>query len=357
MVGGIVGGRGLLATSQQSAAPAKEEAKPLVLGHRGASGYRPEHTVASYELAARMGADYIEPDLVATKDHVLVARHENEISGTTDVAERPEFADRETTKTIDGREITGWFTEDFTLAELKTLRAVERIPDIRQENTIYDGRYEVLTFQEVIDIRKRLQNELGRPIGLLPELKHSTYFKSIDLDLESPFVKDLRANKLDSEKSRTVVQSFEVTNLRELREDWGLRIPAVFNTSASGQPYDFVESGDPRTYEDLLQPEELRKLAAFVDILGPEKRQVIPWNDDDTLGEPTSLVDDAHDAGIQVMPYTFRAENEFLPADYRTGDSPADFGRAIAEQKEYLDAGVDGIWCDQPDICLVARDE
>lgn len=356
VLGGMVGGRSAFTEPRGAAGKPGEEAQPLVLGHRGAAGYRPEHTVGSYELAARMGADYIEPDLVSTKDHVLVARHENNIADTTNVAEVSEFADRKTTKTIDGREVTGWFTEDFTLAELKTLRAKERLPDIRQHNTLYDGRYEILTFQEVIDLRARLAKELHRPIGLLPELKHSTYFESIGLDLETPFVQTLRANHLDRPSSRTVVQSFEVTNLRELREKWKLRIPAVFNTSASGKPYDFVVSGDPRTYEDLTKPEELRKLAEFVDILGPSKHQVIPLEDDGTLGEPTSLVEDAHDAGLQVMPYTFRAENEFLPVDYRVGDDPTDFGRAIAEQERYLETGIDGLWCDQPDICLVARD-
>ena len=169
-----------------------DAAQPLVIGHRGASGHRPEHTLASYELAARMGADYIEPDLVATKDGVLVARHENEISGTTDVAEHPEFAARKTTKVIDGATITGWFTEDFTLAELRALRAKERIPQLRQRNTIYDGRYRVPTFDGVIWLAKRLTRELGRPIGIYPETKHPSYFQSIGLALEDPLVAALR---------------------------------------------------------------------------------------------------------------------------------------------------------------------
>ncbi|MQA81284.1 MAG: glycerophosphodiester phosphodiesterase [Streptosporangiales bacterium] len=359
-IGGVVGGRATLGAVPSDeggpVAESKEHAKPLVLGHRGAAGYRPEHTRGSYDLAARMGADYIEPDLVSTKDHVLVARHENDITATTDVSEHPEFASRKTTKTIDGTEITGWFTEDFTLAELKTLRAKERIPDLRQENTLYDGRYEVLTLQEVFDLRERLERELHRPIGLLPELKHSTYFSTIGLDLESAFVETLRKNHLDSSRSRVTVQSFEVTNLRELKEKWRIRIPTVFNTSVKGRPYDFVVSGDPRTYADLTKPAELRRLARFVDILGPEKQQVIPLRADGTLGEPTSLVKDAHRAGIQVMPYTFRAENSFLPKDYQVGDDPSAYGRAIDEQRAYLDTGIDGLWCDQPDICLVTRD-
>lgn len=331
------------------------ERRPLILGHRGAAGYRPEHTAASYEIAARLGADYIEPDLVATSDHVLVARHENDITETTDVADHAEFASRRTTKQIDGRGVTGWFTEDFTLAELKTLHAKERIPEIRQENTLFDDRYRILTFQEVVDLRQRLSNELGRPIGLLPELKHSTYFASIGLDLETPFVRTLRANDLDDAQSRTIVQSFEVANLRVLKQVWQVRIPTLLNTNAAGQPYDFAVAGDPRRYADLLRPAGLAELSSFVDVIGPHKLQVIPLAADGTLGSPTALVDDVHRAGMKVMPYTFRAENTFLPADYRVGTDPTDFGRAIDELKAYLATGVDGLWCDQPDICVVAR--
>jgi glycerophosphoryl diester phosphodiesterase len=182
---------------------------PLIFGHRGAAGYRPEHTLASYDLAIRMGADVIEPDLVSTKDHVLVARHENDITATTDVSSRPEFADRQTTKVIDGTSITGWFTEDFTLAELKTLRAKERLPDVRQENTIYDGRYQIPTFQEVIDLAKLESRRYGRQIGIAPETKHPTYFDSIGLSLEEPLVATLRSNGLDTKDSPVYLQSFE----------------------------------------------------------------------------------------------------------------------------------------------------
>src|SRR5690606_16859853 len=199
--------------------------RDLVIGHRGSSGYRPEHTLASYRLAARMGADYIEPDLVVTKDGVLVARHENEISETTDVAEHPEFADRKTTKTIDGQEITGWFTEDFTLAELKTLRAKERVPDIRQRNTIYDERYTIPTFAEVLKEAKRLSKELGRPIGVYPETKHPTYFRKIGLPIEPRLVAELKKAGLNHPNAKVIVQSFEVSNLKEL--DRQLRVPLV----------------------------------------------------------------------------------------------------------------------------------
>src|SRR5262245_62162821 len=205
---------------------------PLVIGHRGAAGYRPEHTLASYELAARMGADYIEPDLVTTLDHVLVARHEPEIGGTTDVAGHPEFAARRVTKQLDGVAVTGWFTEDFTLAELKTLRAVERLPAVRQHNTLYNGLFQVPTFQEVLDLRARLSKELGREIGVYPETKHPTYFRAAGLPLEDPLVDILRSNGLAHPGAPVFVQSFEVTNLRDLHDQGRLQVPLVFLTAA-----------------------------------------------------------------------------------------------------------------------------
>ena len=320
----------------------------LVIGHRGASGYRPEHTLASYELAARMGADYIEPDLVITKDGVLVARHEPEIGGTTDVGSRPEFAGRRRTVSLDGVEVTGWFTHDFTLAELKTLRAVERIPAIRQRNTLYNGLFEVPTFQEVLDLRKRLSKELGREIGVFPETKHPTYFQRLGLGLEGPLVRTLRRNGLDRRGAKVFVQSFEAANLRGLAKQ--LDVPLVFLTGASGGPFN-----DPRSYADYLTPAGLKELSRFVDGLGPEKSQIIPRKADGTLGTPTSLVADAHAAGLKVIPYTFRAENSFLPAELRVGTDPAAYGKAIDEQIIFLRTGIDGVFTDQPDIGVVAR--
>jgi len=339
-----------------SSAPGErtEAAQPLVIGHRGASGYRPEHTLASYELAARMGADYIEPDLVATKDGVLVVRHENEISSTTDVAEHPEFADRKTTKTIDGEEVTGWFTEDFTLAELKTLRAKERLPQLRPDNTRYDGRYEVPAFQEVIDLTERLSAELGRDIGIYPETKHPTYFSSIELPLEPPLVRALNRNGLNHRNAKVFVQSFEVGNLKELNKQ--LRVPLVQLVWTDGQPYDFTESGDERSYADMVTPEGLADIATYADGVGPEKTMVIDWRDDGSLGEPTGLVSDAHDAGLAVHPYTFRAENAFLPSDYRSSAVPAEHGDLAGELRAYYDLGVDGVFTDHPDIGVATRD-
>jgi glycerophosphoryl diester phosphodiesterase len=326
---------------------------PLVIGHRGASGYRPEHTLAAYELAARLGADYIEPDLVPTKDGVLVARHENEISGTTDVAARPEFAARKTTKTVDGVPLTGWFTEDFTLAELKTLRAVERIPALRPRNTLYNGRYQVPTLREVIDLARRLSAELYREIGIYPETKHPTYFRSIGLPLEPALVQTLTSNGLNRPDARVFVQSFEVGNLRTLRSQ--LWVPLVQLISGSGAPYDFVVAGDPRTYDDLITPAGLREIASYADGIGPDKNRIVPRDADGFLRPPTSLVGDAHAAGLVVHPYTFRNENTFLPANYRVGADPAAYGNAFAEYELFFGLGVDGLFSDNPDTAVEAR--
>lgn len=330
---------------------------PLVLAHRGASGYRPEHTTAAYELAVAMGADYIEPDLVMTRDGVLVDRHEPEISGTTDVASHREFASRRTTKLLDGVSTTGWFTEDFTLAELKTLRAVERLPAIRQENSLYDGRYQVPTFDEVLRARERLSREYGREIGIIPEIKHSTYFHAAGFNPESALVDAVSRHHLNRPNAPLWVQSFELGNLVALREQHHYRASSVFLASASGAPYDLVVANDPRSYRDLMTPAGLTMLSRWVDGIGPDKALVIPRRADGTLGSPTGLVSDAHAAGLKVTPYTFRAENTFLPVDYRVGTNPADFGRAIDEVVAYLRTGVDGVFCDQPDICVTARKE
>jgi glycerophosphoryl diester phosphodiesterase len=330
---------------------------PLVIGHRGAAGYRPEHTLASYELAARMGADYIEPDLVSTKDHVLVARHENEIQGTTDVASHPEFAGRRTTKKIDGQAVSGWFTEDFTLAELKTLRAKERLPVVRQENTMYDGRFEIPTLAQILALRERLSYELHRVVGVYPETKHPTYFRSIGLDLESPLVQEVRGGGLDKKIAPIFIQSFELSNLVDLRQQFGVNARLIFLTSASGAPYDLASTGDPTTYADLSTAAGLRSLSGIVDGIGPDKCQIIPCDVNGTLAPATMLVADAHAAGLRVHPYTFRAENAFLPLDYRVGTDVTAFGRAIDEQLAFLRTGIDGLFTDQPDIGVIARAE
>ncbi|MDA0636856.1 glycerophosphodiester phosphodiesterase family protein, partial [Nonomuraea sp. MCN248] len=251
-------------TSSATAADRGRARPPLVIGHRGASAHRPEHTLLSYEAAIAMGADYIEPDLVPTRDGVLVARHENEISQTTDVAERAEFAGRRATKTIDGREVTGWFTEDFTLAELKTLRARERVPELRPDNTAFDGLAEIPTFQEVVELALR------HGVGVYPETKHPTYFDSIGLSLEEPLLETLERNRV----REAYIQSFETANLRELAGR--TRLPLIQLISASGAPYDLVAAGDGRTYDDLVTPAGLREVARYADGIGVDTRRVLP---------------------------------------------------------------------------------
>jgi glycerophosphoryl diester phosphodiesterase len=326
----------------------------IVIGHRGASGYRPEHTLAAYGLAIELGADYIEPDLVATRDHVLVVRHENEISGTTDVAGHAEFADRRTMKTIDGVPVTGWFTEDFTLAELQTLRASERLPAIRPASAAFDGRYHIPTFQQVIDLAKQ------RQVGIYPETKHPTYFRSIGLPLEEPLVRALDANGYRGPDASVFVQSFEVGNLKRLKRM--TEVPLVQLLEDHGRPYDLVISNDPRTYADLATPVGLAELAPHVQGIGPNKRLIVPRDADNRRGLPTALVGEAHRAGLLVHPWTFRRENAFLPEDFRRGDpaGPAylrTVGDLPAELRQFRQLGVDGLFTDNPDVAVAVRHE
>ena len=351
---------GLLApTAPATAAPPERAARPvaqldvpLVFGHRGASGHRPEHTLASYELAIRMGADYIEPDLVSTKDGVLVARHENEISGTTDVADHPEFAGRRTTKTIDGVAVTGWFTEDFTLRELKTLRAKERLPQVRPGNTRYDGRFEISTFAEVLELVKTWEKRLRTKVGVAPETKHPTYFDAIGLSLEEPLLRTLERFGKDKARSHVVIQSFEVTNLKELNYDTD--VPLVQLTGASGGPFDLRAQGV--TYADLVTASGLRAMRRYADWVGPEKSQVLPRDAGGATGEPSRLVPRAHRAGLRVVIYTVRDENQFLPTNFRRGTDPDATGDVFGEIAALLDAGADGLFADYPDSAVAARD-
>ncbi len=328
--------------------------RPLVIGHRGASGYRPEHTIEAYRLAIALGADYIEPDLVSTKDHVLVARHENDISTTTDVAQRPEFAQRRTTKVVNGRSVTGWFTEDFTLAELKTLRAMERLPDLRPGNTIYDGRWQVPTLQEVIDLARAESARLGRTIGVYPETKFPSYHAALGLPLEEPLAATLRASGLAGAAAPVFVQSFEVGNLRALAALVDVRLVQL--VAAGGAPWDLRATGDARTYDDLLAPSGLREISTYAAALGAEKSRLIPRSADGALLQPTSLVSDAHAASLEVHAWTFRTENRFLPADHRRGSRPSGSGDAGAEYDAFYRLGVDAVFSDHQDAAVLARD-
>ncbi|GAB4085182.1 hypothetical protein GCM10028784_18120 [Myceligenerans cantabricum] len=323
-----------------------------VVGHRGASGYRPEHTLASYEQAILRCADYIEPDLVATSDGVLVARHENEIGGTTDVADHPELADRRTTKVIDGREVTGWFTEDLTLAELRTLRATERLPRDRPGSTAFDGLYQVPTFDEVLDLARNSRTCDGAPVGVYPETKHPTYFDSVGLSLEEPLLAGLRRNGFAHAGAPVVVQSFEVGNLIELS---GMSdVPLAQLVADSGAPYDLAAGGDDRTYADLVTPEGLADVAEYADGIGAAKAVLIPRDDEGRLAAPTPVIADAHAAGLDVHGWTFRAENQFLPTDLRSSDDPTEHGDLAAEIGAFLDAGMDGFFTDHPDLGAAA---
>lgn len=318
--------------------------RPIVIAHRGASGYRPEHTLASYDLAITMGADFIEPDLVSTSDGILVARHENEIGETTDVSRRPEFASRRGTRTIDGRRVSGWFTENFTLAELKTLRAIERLPLLRPANGAYDGRFEVPTLAEIIALAKRRSAETGRTIGLYPETKHPSYFRGINLPLEERLAADLRAAGWHRSDDPVILQSFEVNNLQHLSTLTDLRRIQLID--ASGGPAD----GAFASYAAMLTPGGLAEVARYAFGIGPNKSLV---QDGDRA--PTTLVADAHAVGLRVHPWTFRAENFFLPSSLRRGINPRGHGLLADEIARYLALGIDGFFTDFADIGVTAR--
>ncbi|WP_442614588.1 glycerophosphodiester phosphodiesterase [Parasphingopyxis sp.] len=317
---------------------------PLVIAHRGASAERPEHTLEAYQRAIDQGADYIEPDLVMTRDGILVARHENEISGTTDVAGRPEFADRRTTKTIDGRSVTGWFTEDFTLAELRTLRARERLPELRPESATHDGRYGVPTLAEIIELVGRQ----GRPVGLIPEIKHPGYFASIGLPMEEALAEQLAEAGYHDETDLSMIQSFEIAPLAALDILTDLRLVQLI--ARAGSPADAPGT----SYAHMATPEGLRAVASYADAIGPDKALVARWDGPATVPTATSLVADAHAAGLLVIPYTFRPENHFLPETLRLGPDPRAHGNSPDEIAAFIALGIDGLFTDETTAAVSA---
>ncbi len=336
---------------------------PVVIGHRGASALRPEHTIASYARAVADGADFIEPDLVVTKDGVLVVRHENNIAETTDVAAHGEFADRRTEKTIDGEKQVGWFTEDFKLAELKTLRARERLPRLRPANAAMDGWFDVPSWADVIDFAAAISSAYGRPIGLVPELKHSTYFVGIGLPLEDRFLASIAAHHHTS-TAPLIVQSFEVSNLGYLRGKLGRPanvqlMQLVIGSDPDARPADKVAAGESLRYTDMVTADGLKAISGYADIVAPDSRSIIPLDAKGRLGTPTALVGDAHRAGLLVQPWTFRPENYFLPRDMQGAGGPAarNPAGAVAEIRAYLAAGIDGFFADDPAIGRLAVDE
>ncbi|MFV8127454.1 glycerophosphodiester phosphodiesterase [Streptomyces syringium] len=333
----------------------KDLPKPTVIGHRGGSGYRPEHTLGSYQFALDNGADVIEQDVVPTKDGHLVCRHENDITGTTDVASRPEFASRKTTKTVDGEAHTGWFTEDFTLAELKTLRAKERIPGTRGHNTLYDGRWQVPTLEEVLKWADEQGRKRGHRIWLHIETKHPTYFRKAGLGLEERLAKLLRRYGRSGRNSHTFLQSFEPGSLQRLNR-LGVDCPKVLLLDdLNTRPWDFVEAKDPRTVADLITPKGLKWVSGFAQGIGPWLNLIIPRDKNDKLTKPTTLVRDAHAAGLILHPYTMRNENSFLPADFRRGTDPNAYGDVFGAFKTYFATGIDGIFSDNCDTAALAR--
>lgn len=328
---------------------------PTIIGHRGASGYRPEHTFGSYQLALDLGADVVEAgDLVPTRDGHLVCRHEPEIGGTTNVADHPEFAGRRTTKVLDGVSVTGWFTEDFTLAELKTLRAIERIPANRPHNTLYNGRWEIPTFEEVLKWQDEQTRKRGKQVWIYPETKHPTYFRKLGLGLEERVAKLLHKHGKDRRNSPVILQSFEPTSIQRLNRLVDNPL-VVLLSAANTRPWDFVETGDPRTVADLITPKGLREIAGYAQGIGPTLDLVITKKADGSLDTETTLVADAHKVGLVLHPYTMRNENPFLPAEYRKGTDADAYGDAFGAFRRYFATGIDGVFTDNADTGVLAR--
>jgi glycerophosphoryl diester phosphodiesterase len=327
--------------------PTLDGQPPIIIAHRGASGERPEHTLAAYQLAVEQGADFIEPDLVLTKDGVLIARHENEIGSTTDVASRPEFADRHATKIIDGESITGWFSEDFTWTEIQSLRARERLPELR--GTSRDGQYSIPSFAEILDWLAEVNKDREKPIGIYPETKHPSYFASIGLPHEVPLLAALDDYRRRIPEASIFVQSFEVDNLKAIRVKSDL--PLIQLITADGAPADHPNL----SYAQMLTPKGLADVALYATGIGPEKKLVLPIAPDGSIAAPTSLVRDAHEAGLKVHPWTIRRENAFLPPALRNGQQADAHGDVHQELLRFFAAGVDGIFSDNVAEASTAR--
>lgn len=324
---------------------------PLVIGHRGAPGYRPEHSRSAYDLALAMGVDAVEPDVVCTSDGVLVVRHENEISGTTDVADRPEFAGRRTTKTIDGKSLTGWFTEDFTWEEISTLRCRERVPAVRTTSASFDGQQRVLRLRDVLDLVREGSATHGREIGVVLEIKHATYFDALGFDFAGLIAAELREAGWDSGALPLTLESFEQTVLMQVRE-LGIQGTYVYLIEAAGRPADLVArlGKDAPTYRSQLSPAGLAKLAGEVDGISVDRRLILAPSKLGRAQGPTSLVADAHAVGLRVYVWTCRPENNFLVGEFKGRGGAGAFGDYEAEWALIRDSGVDGVFVDHPDL-------
>ncbi|MET0726569.1 MAG: glycerophosphodiester phosphodiesterase family protein [Leifsonia sp.] len=325
---------------------------PIVIGHRGASGYRPEHTASAYRLAFALGADAVEPDIVATRDGVLVLRHENEISGTTDVARRPEFASRRTTKEIDGSRMTGWFTEDFTWDELSTLRAIERLPQVRHASSTFDGRFPILRLSDLFPLIDESAGDLGRPLGMVAEIKHATYFSDLGLPLDELFAAELDGTGWSRDDERLTIEAFELTVLDEFVRR-GIGSSRVFLAEATGAPFDQVSAFGARaaSYDDYLGQRGLADLVGRIEGISVDKGRLLSTLRDATTGGST-LVDAAHAAGLSVFTWTLRPENRFLAPAHRHGSGKAAYGHWWAEFEAIIGTGVDGVFADHPDLAV-----
>ncbi len=339
--------------------PTLDGARPLLLAHRGASALRPEHTLAAYAKAIADGADYIEPDLVPTKDGALIVRHDPDISQTTDVSAHPEFASRKRTMVVDGQRITGWFSTDFTLAEIKTLRARERLPKVRPLNARYDGQFDIPTLQEVIDFVAAESAARGRVIGIIPEIKHPTFFAGLRLPMEDRVLAVLGAH-FYTRTAPLEIQCFEAGCLQILRgrlAGAGLRARLMFLMGGPGEmPGDVQARGGRTTYGDLMKPEALREIRRYAEAIGPANTSLIPRDAAGRWLEPTMLIRDAHAAGLLVHSYTCRPENVFLPVQLRSDAGPDARNEAgsVAEIRRYLAMGLDGFFTDDPAVGLRA---
>jgi glycerophosphoryl diester phosphodiesterase len=316
---------------------------PAIVGHRGASGHRPEHTLSAYRTAIRMGVDDIEIDLVSTRDGVLVARHEPELSSTTDVAEHLELADRRVTKTIDGRLVSGWFTEDFTLAELKTLTSRERLPATRPGSAGHDGREGIATLTEILAMVHAESMRRRRTVGVMIELKHAAYFDSIGLPLDQPLLAALRRHDLDGPMARISLMAFEPEILQRLAQR--TRLPII----------QLLEIGD--SHAEMCTPQGLARIDEYADGIGPHKSLVLPRDESGAIGDPSSLVRDAHRLWLTVHVWTVRAENRYLPSNLRRGADPDAPGDMAGEVRALLDVGADGVITDHPERAVAAARE
>lgn len=339
----------MASSSAMPSTPPAPSSHVSVYAHRGASALLPEHTLAAYAQAISDSADYIEPDLVMSKDGVMVARHENEIGGTTDVASRAEFADRKTSKQIDGETVSGWFTEDFTVAELKTLYARERLPQLR--STEFDGQFRIATLDEIIAFLVQQSARAGRGIGLVPEIKHGSYFRGIGLPMEDALLSTLRADSY-TRVAPILIQSFEVGNLRYLRQQLGrdsnIRLLQLLGAPAQ-HPADLKAGADALDYAAMMTPAGLREIATYADGIGVERRQLIGWDAQGRLERPRPLIANAQAAGLMVVAYSFRPENHFLPPALRDGaENVRNPAGSVAEMRAYIDAGLDAFFTDDP---------